>query len=72
MKQAIEQINLLIHHHEKDLKRHLDFFSSDKYKESVQEGSVETVIEHTERIYGELIEELKQALEILKENDKSS
>lgn len=72
MKKAIEQIRQLIHYHEKDLQRHLDFINSDRYKENVQEGSVESVIEHTKEIYKELIDELNQAIEILENNDKSS
>jgi hypothetical protein len=72
MKRAIASVKQLINYHENRRNEMIEFFNSDKYRKVISEPvdeNIKKVIEHTDRIYNELVDELKLAIEVLEKTE---
>jgi hypothetical protein len=67
LKLAIKELNNSIKFYENQRDEHLRFFNSDKFKDNIT-CKPDFVIESVNKIYDELIDELKQAINILKQS----
>lgn len=72
MEKAINQIQQLVQRYENDKSNWLKFYDSEKFQSTLVEGTdVEAIKNSASSIYDELIDELNQAIEVLRAYSKA-